>query len=150
MPDDVPNRFSELLALGESSLRKLADSARQLQETLGGTPGGPTGSPIAAAKRTAAEQALAGLKTGIFQMRNLFAEARKNGGIPTTGLNFAQTCLTSKVGKCKNLALKAYPPIREAAQTTLERSETYVKANPGKGLLACLGVGLLLGVLIGR
>lgn len=152
MPERTPkmnpdSRFSEILALGEASLRKLADSARQLQDAIGG---GVIAGVAPAKERTAAQDALATIKTGIYQMRNLFAEARQAGGFPTQGVKSARYCLKKGTGHARKIALQIYPPIRETATTALERSEAYVKANPAKGLLACLGVGLLLGVIIGR
>ncbi len=178
MPDETPqstspsdsSRFSELLALGEASLRKLADNARQLQDVIGGGPVARGVNPEAAENRAVAEEALSKLKNGIYQMRNLFAEARKTGGVPLTTLHKCRKCLKRKraegeplinvqkyqnnlktsVERAKNIAIKAYPPVREAVTTSLERSEAYVKESPVKGLLACLGVGLLLGVIIGR
>lgn len=136
-------RLADLLALGESSLRSLSDGVRHIQDILNNTPApGASDSAAVEARRTRLNRAVTGLKTGIFQMRNLLRETGRTGDISPQNLSAAQ--------KCKRRATGAKDAAKEAITTALERSETYVRKHPGRGLLACLTVGLLLGVLLGR
>lgn len=161
---DVPGsgKFAELLALGEASLRRLADSTRQLQQALNrpGAGGSTAGSqPGAAANMSSVEQklaqdALGRIKAGIFQMRELFQEVRGAGlsgrvALAPGKLQTLRRCLKAG-GGVKSAVETALPVAGQTAKEALHRTENYLRKHPGKGLLACLGFGLLVGVLISR